>query len=199
MTTTSTAVGRADVDVDVGALPARIEGLLDELADFGIAGVSDRAEELVAAVVALYGAGLERIAALIVEEPAGDGMLRRLCADDLVAHLLMLHELHPDDVDTRVQAALDRVRPYLGAHAGGIEFLGVDEHGVAQLRLQGSCDGCAGSTATVQNAVERAVLEAAPDVVSIHVEGMVEAKPATPGLLQIGMRCPDGLAEAIGA
>jgi hypothetical protein len=28
---------------------------------------------------------------------------------------------------------------------------------------------------------------------------MVEQKAPTPGLLQIGMRCPDGLAEAVGA
>jgi Fe-S cluster biogenesis protein NfuA len=187
------------VDIDVSALPARIEGLLDELADLGNPAVTERAEELVAAVVSLYGAGLERIVAALSDEPNRADLLRRLTDDDLVSNLLMLHELHPDDVDARVQAALDKVRPYLGAHAGGIEFLGVDAHGVAQLRLQGSCDGCAGSTATVQNAVERAVLDAAPDVVAIHVEGVVEPKPATPGLLQIGMRCPDGLAEAVGA
>lgn len=194
-----TFVSEAGESIDVGALPARIEGLLDELTDLGDPAVTERAEELVAAVVSLYGAALERIVALVSDDPAGEQILRRLTDDDLVSNLLMLHELHPDDVDARVQAALDKVRPYLGAHAGGIEFLGVDEHGVAQLRLEGSCDGCAGSTATVQNAVERAVLEAAPDVVSIHVEGMVEPKPATPGLLQIGMRCPDGLAEAVGA
>jgi Fe-S cluster biogenesis protein NfuA len=186
-------------DIAVGALPARIEGLLDELAELGLPAVTERAEELVAAVVNLYGAGLERIVALVADGPGGDEVMRRLTDDELVANLLMLHELHPDDVDARVQAALDKVRPYLGAHAGGIEFLGVDENGVAQLRLEGSCDGCAGSTATVKNAVERAVLEAAPDVVSIAVEGMVAEKPATPGLLQIGMRCPDGLAEAVGA
>jgi Fe-S cluster biogenesis protein NfuA len=184
---------------EVSELPARIEGLLDELAQLGLPAVNERAEELVAAVVNLYGAGLEHIVAILTEGADGDEALRRLCGDDLVANLLMLHELHPDDVDARVQAALDKVRPYLGAHAGGIEFLGVDPDGVAQLRLEGSCDGCAGSTATVKNAVERAVLEAAPDVVSIHVEGMVEEKPATPGLLQIGMRCPDGMAEAVGA
>ncbi|MDT4939701.1 MAG: hypothetical protein QOG80_3372 [Pseudonocardiales bacterium] len=194
-----TFVSEAGESIDVGALPARIEGLLDELTDLGDPAVTERAEELVAAVVSLYGAALERIVALVSDDPAGEQILRRLTDDDLVSNLLMLHELHPDDVDARVQAALDKVRPYLGAHAGGIEFLGVDEQGIAQLRLEGSCDGCAGSTATVQNAVERAVLEAAPDVVSIHVEGMVEPKPATPGLLQIGMRCPDGLAEAVGA
>jgi Fe-S cluster biogenesis protein NfuA len=184
---------------EVSELPARIEALLDSLAELGMPVVTERAEELVAAVVNLYGAGLERIVALVADGPDGDDAVRRLVDDDLVAHLLLLHDLHPDDVNSRVQAALDKVRPYLGAHAGGIEFLGVDAHGVAQLRLEGSCDGCAGSTATVKNAVERAVLEAAPDVVSISVQGMVEPKPATPGLLQIGMRCPDGLAEAVGA
>ena len=186
-------------ELDVAALPERIEGLLDELASLGNHAVTERAEELVAAVVSLYGAALERIVGRLADEPEGSELVRRLAEDELVANLLMLHELHPDDLTARVQAALDRVRPYLGAHAGGIEFLGVDDEGIAQLRLQGSCDGCAGSTATVQNAVERAVLEAAPDVVGIHVEGMVAPKPATPGLLQIGMRCPDGLAEAVGA
>lgn len=185
--------------VDVSALPARIEGLLDEMATLGDHRVTERAEELVAAVVALYGAGLQRIVTALAERHDADEVMNRLVDDDLVANLLMLHGLHPDDVGARVQAALDKVRPYLGAHAGGIEFLGVDEDGVAQLRLEGSCDGCAGSAATVHDAVERAVLEAAPDVVSVHVEGMVEAKPATPGLLQIGMRCPDGLTEAVGA
>jgi Fe-S cluster biogenesis protein NfuA len=184
---------------DVAALPARIEGLLDEFATLGDYRITERAEELVAAVVALYGAGLERIVGSLAHRPESAELMTCLADDELVANLLMLHGLHPDDVGARVQAALDKVRPYLGAHAGGIEFLGVDPHGVAQLRLEGSCDGCAGSAATVHEAVERAVLEAAPDVVSVHVEGMVEPKPATPGLLQIGMRCPDGLAEAVGA
>jgi Fe-S cluster biogenesis protein NfuA len=185
--------------IDVAALPARIEGLLDELAMLGDHRVTERAEELVAAVVELYGAGLERIVGSLANRPESAELMTGLADDELVANLLILHGLHPDDVGTRVQAALDKVRPYLGAHAGGIEFLGVDAHGVARLRLEGSCDGCAGSAATVHDAVERAVLEAAPDVVSVHVEGMVEPKPATPGLLQIGMRCPDGLVEAVGA
>jgi Fe-S cluster biogenesis protein NfuA len=194
-----TAEVDVEASIDVAALPGRIETLLDELFALGDPAVSARAEELVAAVVALHGAALQRMLEGLDAEPGGADVVRRLAADDLVANLLLLHGLHPDDVNTRVQAALDRVRPYLGAHAGGIEFLGVDEHGVAQLQLKGNCDGCAGSAATVHNAVERAVLEAAPDVVSVHVEGVVEPKPVTPGLLQIGMRCPDGLAEAVGA
>jgi Fe-S cluster biogenesis protein NfuA len=94
----------------------------------------------------------------------------------------VLHDLHPDDVETRVQAALDRVRPYLGSHAGGVSFTGVDADGVAQLKLEGSCDGCPSSAMTVQNAIEDAILSAAPDVVAVSVQGVVA--PDQP-LLQI--------------
>ncbi len=100
----------------------------------------------------------------------------------MVGNLLVLHDLHPDDVLTRVQAALDRVRPYLGSHAGGVSLLGVDADGVAHLRLEGSCDGCASSALTVKSAIEDAILVAAPDVVAVEAEGMVEPGPA---LLQI--------------
>jgi Fe-S cluster biogenesis protein NfuA len=180
--------------VDVRELPARIEALLDEAATFGDQ-AAGCAEQLVAAVLTLYGAGLERILELVGDEQGGDAVVRRLAADPMVSNLLLLHDLHPDDIDTRIQQALDRVRPYLGSHAGGIDYIGVDDVGIAHLQLQGSCDGCAGSAATVHNAVERAVLEAAPELLGVEVEGVVEEKPKQ--LLQISLRCPDGLIEAV--
>jgi Fe-S cluster biogenesis protein NfuA len=183
---------------DVRELPGRIEALLDDLAATGDPRVSDAAEELVASVVRLYGEGLARVVEALAASADGTEVIRQLAEDELVANLMLLHGLHPDDLATRIQQALDRVRPYLGAHAGGIEYLGVDEDGVAHLRLEGSCDGCSGSAATVHNAVERAVLEAAPEILSVEVEGMVEHPATTSPLLQIQMRCPDGLAAAVG-
>ncbi|HZZ97249.1 MAG TPA: NifU family protein [Jatrophihabitantaceae bacterium] len=180
---------------DVRELPGRIEALLDDLTAAGDPLVSECAEQLVATLAQLYGEGLKRTVDLLAASPDGEQTVRRLAEDELVGNLLLLHGLHPDDLGTRIQQALDRVRPYLGSHAGGIDYLGVTDAGVAMLRLEGSCDGCAGSAATVHSAVERAVLEAAPEVTSVKVEGMVEAKPAQ--LLQIGMHCPDGLADAV--
>ena len=90
--------------------------------------------------------------------------------DPLVESLLLLHGLHPLDVDARIQRALDQVRPYLGSHAGGVQYLGVSD-GVARLRLEGSCDGCPSSTVTVQLAIEGAVQDAAPEVTEVVVEG----------------------------
>lgn len=156
---------------------SRIETLLEELGQSAVPPVMDRVEELVHAVMSLYGAALARIM-----ESADPALLRALADDELVGNLLVLHDLHPDDVDTRVQQALDRVRPYLGSHAGGVSLSAVDAAGIVHLQLEGSCDGCPSSMLTVKSAIEDAVLMAAPDVVAVEVAGVVEADSA---LLQI--------------
>jgi Fe-S cluster biogenesis protein NfuA/nitrite reductase/ring-hydroxylating ferredoxin subunit len=168
---------------DVGG---RIEELLAGLRSGGSAGAGPAAEELVGLLVGLYGDGLTQIVTVLREQgEPGDAMLRQLAEDPLVESLLLLHDLHPLDVDARVQRALDRVRPYLGSHAGGVEYLGVAD-GVARLRLEGSCHGCPSSTDTVRLAITGAVLEAAPEVSDVVVEGMTS--PPEPSLLQIGRK-----------
>ncbi|HXF56498.1 MAG TPA: NifU family protein [Actinomycetota bacterium] len=168
---------------DVGQTGQRIESLLEELRQAGGPDVWQKAEQLVRLLVDLYGAGLTRIVEVLREAPGGEEVLRRLAEEPAVAGLLLVHDLHPIPLEERVQGALDRVRPYLGSHAGGVEFLGVDEAGVVRLRLKGSCHGCPSSVVTVKLALERAVQEAAPEVAGVEVEGMVEA--AGPSLLQV--------------
>lgn len=160
----------------------RIEELLDDLSLSVPPATMEKVSELLRAVMALYGDGLARILDLVPER------LRDLAGDEVVASLLVLHDLHPDDLATRVQAALDRVRPYLGSHAGGVSIASIEE-GVVRLRLEGSCDGCPSSAVTVRGAVEGAILAAAPDVVAVETEGIVES--AGPALLQIGRYRPE--------
>ena len=79
--------------------------------------------------------------------------------------------LHPDPLDVRVEGALASVRPFLGRHGGDVELLAIDDDlGAVKLRLLGNCDGCPSSAATLQGAVEAAILEAAPEVTRIVVE-----------------------------
>ena len=160
---------------------ARVEELLDALRSGGSARAALAAEELVGLLVGLYGDGLAAIVELLAEQgPAGRRLLAALADDPRVEGLLLLHDLHPLDVDARIQRALDRVRPYLGSHAGGVQYLGVAD-GVARLRLEGSCDGCPSSTVTVELAIRGAVEDAAPEVTEVVVEGMAAAPE--PGLL----------------
>jgi Fe-S cluster biogenesis protein NfuA len=74
-----------------------------------------------------------------------------------------------------------------------VELLGVEE-GIARLRLGGTCKGCPSSTVTLRNAIEDAVMRAAPELDGIEAEGVAEPEPA---LVQIGsLQCPTELQSA---
>ena len=176
---------------DARQVGERVEELLGILQSRGGEATAAAAEELVRLLLGLYGDGLSHImTALHAEGAAGAAVLDRMLEDPLVESLLLLHDLHPLDVDTRIQRALDQVRPYLGSHAGGVTYLGVTEEGVAQLRLEGSCDGCPSSTVTVQLAIKGAIEDAAPEVTEVVVEGVTAPPPGPGTLLQIGPRPP---------
>jgi Fe-S cluster biogenesis protein NfuA len=151
-----------------------VETLLDQVETFPPR-ERELATELVQALLDMYGEGLSRIVAAC-EVPV---------EDELVSHLLLLHGLHPVPVEHRVTGALDEVRPYLVAHGGGVELLGIQD-GVVRLRLEGACNGCPSSALTLTTAVEDAIMRAAPDVERIEADGA--AAPA--GLLQIEIACP---------
>jgi Fe-S cluster biogenesis protein NfuA/nitrite reductase/ring-hydroxylating ferredoxin subunit len=182
---------------DLRATGERIEALL-EAASTGGRVARERAEELVRLVVDLYGAGLERLLEIVHESGRlDDELLDRLAADDLVASLLAVHGLHPDDVEARVAAALDSVRPYLGSHGGDVEFLGLTDDGAVRLRMLGSCDGCPSSSVTLTLAVESAIQAAAPEVTGIEVEEATPSRASGPSVIPVSAlraRLDDGAA-----
>jgi Fe-S cluster biogenesis protein NfuA/nitrite reductase/ring-hydroxylating ferredoxin subunit len=181
--------------MDDSELIGRVEGLLEELEVLADPATRDVALETVQAVLALYGAGLERIV-----ERVGELQTTALAGDELVEHLLLLHGLHPLSVEERVREALDGVRPYLGSHGGDVELVGVAD-GVARVRMQGSCEGCPASSMTLKLAIEDAVLKAAPDVDRVVAEENGATTPEAP-LLQIEVvkpAVPAGAWAAAGA
>jgi Fe-S cluster biogenesis protein NfuA len=183
---------------DLRASGDRIERLLDELQAAADPGTYDRAAEVLRLVVELYGAGLARMVHLVDEQ--APALVDVFASDELIASLLVVHGLHPEALSRRVEAALAGVRPLLAAHAGDVELLAIDEEaGVVQLRLIGSCDGCPSSSITLQSAVERAIVEAAPEIVRLEVE---QPSLPVPGVaVTIGTKptftdCPAGAASA---
>jgi Fe-S cluster biogenesis protein NfuA/nitrite reductase/ring-hydroxylating ferredoxin subunit len=176
MSSPEAATRAAAVEGDFRAAGERINALLDASASGGVV-AKERAEQLVRLVADLYGSGLERLLSILYElGRLDDEALAALAADDLVSSLLLVHDLHPYDVVTRVEHALDSVRPYLGSHGGDVELLSVGED-VVRLRLLGSCDGCPSSSVTLKLAVEGAIEAAAPEIVRIDVDTGGEQAP----------------------
>jgi Fe-S cluster biogenesis protein NfuA/nitrite reductase/ring-hydroxylating ferredoxin subunit len=148
----------------VQELTARVEEIADpEARALG--------EDLAAAVVQLYGVGLERIIEAL--DPA---VRSELAQDGVVASLMLIHGLYPVALETRVHEALESVRPYMESHGGNVELLGIED-GIARLRLEGSCSGCAASLSTLELAIERALEETAPDLLGLDVDGVVAPPP----------------------
>jgi Fe-S cluster biogenesis protein NfuA/nitrite reductase/ring-hydroxylating ferredoxin subunit len=183
--------GTAARTEDAELLVARVQELQGRLEEAGESATRDVAEELVSAVVQLYGEGLERIVAALREGgDAGAAALVGLAADPLLATLLLIHDLHPVPLAERVTGALDSVRPYMESHGGNVELLSLDD-GVARLRLEGSCSDCSASTVTLELAIKQAIEEAAPDLAGLEVEGVA---PQLTGLaLPMSQNGPTGI------
>jgi Fe-S cluster biogenesis protein NfuA/nitrite reductase/ring-hydroxylating ferredoxin subunit len=156
------------------ALVGRVQELTVEVESIGDPAARARAEELVSAIIELYGAGLERIVGALEQAGEPGAELRARLADDgVVASLMLIHGLYPVPLDERVAEALDGVRPYMESHGGNVELLGIED-GVARIRLEGSCEGCPASASTLELAIKQALDEAAPDLEGLVVEGAIE-------------------------
>jgi hypothetical protein len=134
----------------------RIEELVGRIEAIPDMAARQAARQLMESILELHGSGLNRIMEIAFEAgDEGQALIRRFAADKLLSALLILHDLHPDDLSTRVQHALSKWH-------GSAELIG-EFQGVVRVRLTGS--GCG-----MQDAVETAIREAAPDAVEIVID-----------------------------
>jgi len=145
---------------------------------------ADQLKESVQVILNFYGEGLARILHLVAEaEAPAQKVYDALIHDSFVGGLLLIHDLYPVDLETRINEALQKVRPYMDTHGGNVELVSLED-GVAKLRLQGSCKGCPSSAATLELAIKQAIEEACPDLLGLEVEGVV-APPEPKKLFKI--------------
>ncbi|PJN29145.1 thioredoxin [Kitasatospora sp. CB02891] len=141
----------------------RVQEALDRLAEYG---AQETGEHLVRELMEMYGDGLTRLVRA-VPPPALD----RLLDDPVVAGLLVLHDLHPEDATARIRRALATL-------AEPVELSGYEPAtGTARLRrTRGGC-GCS------EQDIETVLACHAPEVTALELE-------QTPQLLQISARPP---------
>lgn len=173
--TSDLSIGERDIGESIERKLAELEARADPR-------VFEQAVELLQLVNELYGTGLAHVMALA--DRHAPELVGHITADELLASLLVANGLHPDDLNVRIARALEGVRPFLAGHGGDVELLDIDERvGAVRLRLLGSCDGCPSSAITLRTTVERAILDAAPEIGIIDVEEPSETVVSTPVLL----------------
>jgi hypothetical protein len=153
----------------------RIQELVHKLEAIPDEDSRNTAHTLVQAILELHGSGLERMLEIVFESgESGQANIRRFAADPLVASLLVLHGLHPDDLNTRVLHVLNKLQ-------GKAELVGVFE-GSVRVRLTSSGCGLAES-------VKAAIWEAIPDASEVLVEEMPPASVFV-SLASLGLATP---------
>lgn len=153
-----------------------IEELLQKATSFSDPEVRATAEELIQELLSLYGEGLERIIGLTEHaECAGNALIASYANDELVGPLLILHGLHPVDIETRIILALDKIHADLKAQGASARLLKVEE-ARAYVRLEEHGQNCAATTTTLKQSLENAIYEAAPDLNELHIENSTEPR-----------------------
>ena|ERR1700754_5108937 len=154
----------------------KIEELVKKIEELPDPEARKSALGLVQALMDFHGEALDRLMEIVAAQgEPGYSIFDKFSGDELVSNLLLLYGLHPLRIEERVLQALENVKPQLDSHGGSVELLEINE-GVVRLRLQGNCKGCPSSADTLKLAIEAAIYAAAPDVVSIETEGVVETK-----------------------
>jgi Fe-S cluster biogenesis protein NfuA len=164
-------------DRDFRADMQRIGGLVQEIESIADPVVRATTKDLMQSLMDLHGAALEKALDIVAEagEP-GMGVIDRLGRDSLVSSVLILYGLHPEDLETRVVKAVEKIRPQLRKQGCEVELLGVNE-GVIRVRVETGSHTCGSTGKTVQATLEGAIYDAAPDLTSLIVEGF-EEKPS---------------------
>jgi Fe-S cluster biogenesis protein NfuA/nitrite reductase/ring-hydroxylating ferredoxin subunit len=159
---------------DVNQQKERIEELVQQIEQFPNPAMRSLLAESMEAALALHSSGLKRIFDLIDQtEGSAEEARKNLLEDDFIKGLLVMHGLHPDDLETRLYKALDKIKPYMDSHGGSVEVLHIEE-GAATLKLEGSCDGCPSSATTLELGIKQAIEEECPDLIALEVKGVAD-------------------------
>ena len=174
-----------DDEARLRAESAQIERLLEELRAMVPPPAWQRIEQVLRRVVALYGAGLGHALAHAHAVGAGDDFDARLCDDDLLASLLVLHGLHPQPPQARIERTLALLRERLGVTEDDLALEAIDG-GVARVRASARLGGGSVSLPLAESIVKHAIEEAAPELSGVDLTGL--PSPPDPTLVQIRPR-----------
>ena len=146
-----------------------LETLLHDLERGPESPIRTQARDVVRAVLDLHASGLDRIVQCIGTSAGGAAIMNALTSDPLIAGLLLLHDIHPETLETRVRAAIEALGPALVPEGARVAQLSVDE-GIVRVRLERELGRGGPPAAALRSRVEHALVAAAPDAVGVEID-----------------------------
>jgi Fe-S cluster biogenesis protein NfuA len=86
-----------------------------------------------------------------------------------------METLQADSLKSRVEAALNSIRPYLEADGGNVAVKEITDDMTVRLELVGSCSSCPMSTMTFKAGLEEAILKSVPEIKKVEAINLTPA------------------------
>lgn len=125
-------------------------------------------QALTSAIADLNKAAFRRLIRNLRIDPTARHLLAEAATDPLVYGVLRFHGLAKDSLQSRLEKALDEVRPFMATHGGDVELVAVKPPDTVEVRLVGACQGCPASSPTLSEGVEKSIRSHCPEIVHIH-------------------------------
>jgi hypothetical protein len=161
----------------------KIEELVHRAESFPDPNARGVAVDLLQAVLEFHAAGLQRVMEITAGcGSAGETILEQIATDDLTSSMLLLHDLHPDDLETRINRAVHKLEDMFTSLGARLSLVAIEQAecagsalGTVRLRFDSARTW---SGAPVRASVENAIFQAAPEIGSVVIEGLKETPPA---------------------
>lgn len=83
--------------------------------------------------------------------------------------------MNNDQLISKIEKALDSMRPYLAADGGNVKILEITDDKTVRLELMGSCGICPMSAMTFKGGLEEAILRAVPEITKVEAVNLTPA------------------------
>jgi Fe-S cluster biogenesis protein NfuA len=80
----------------------------------------------------------------------------------------MIATANRQDLNERVEAALDTIRPHLRVDGGDVELVEVTNDMYVKIRWMGMCESCSMSGMTLRAGIQEAIQSKIPEIVGVE-------------------------------
>jgi Fe-S cluster biogenesis protein NfuA len=81
------------------------------------------------------------------------------------------------DLTSRVEEALEQIRPYLKADGGNVSLVEITMDNIVKLELLGACKSCSMSMMTLKAGIEDTIRKSVPEIVSVEAVNLASYAP----------------------
>jgi Fe-S cluster biogenesis protein NfuA len=76
--------------------------------------------------------------------------------------------IEKEELMTRIDKALNEVRPHLAVDGGNVELVDITEDHIVKIKWLGTCEGCSMSAMTMRAGIEQAIRGQLPQILGVE-------------------------------